>query len=227
MLEYANTALRTLRTGKFHIAIMSANRFFCAGVAAIGQQQPLASVQLHFCHTLRELQSLLKSQFIQGVLMEEFGEGENMMDWLPFRHFLSTSLPTLTVMMLLPVSRIRSHRQNPGWISTKAPLSDLRLGLKKMASGGLRGQYMTDWGLALTSKEWLILRLLCEGVKPVAISHKLQLSQKTISAHKRSALRKLDVTALSLLIMRYNGIFQQTMKERVDDVLLAAESKVA
>jgi two-component system capsular synthesis response regulator RcsB len=47
----------------------------------------------------------------------------------------------------------------------------------------------------LSSREVDVLRLLCKGLSPAAISRKLNLSNKTVSAHKLRAMEKLGVAS--------------------------------
>ncbi|HEY9279146.1 MAG TPA: response regulator transcription factor [Eoetvoesiella sp.] len=49
----------------------------------------------------------------------------------------------------------------------------------------------------LTQKELMVLMLLRQGLRNIDIAHKLYLSEKTISAHKRNILLKLGVNAIT------------------------------
>lgn len=52
----------------------------------------------------------------------------------------------------------------------------------------------------LSPQEYRVLRLIGRGLSSVAIARQLQLNAKTISAHKRNAMKKLNITRNTQLL---------------------------
>lgn len=71
-----------------HVAVMSPNRYFCLGLNSLHEQKVMPAIQLHFCHDLKSLKALMESATLSGVLMETFGEGENIYDAFVFGDYL-------------------------------------------------------------------------------------------------------------------------------------------
>lgn len=70
------------------VAVMSPNRYFCLGLSSLQEQKSLTAIRLHFCHDLKSLKTLMESIALSGVLMETFGEGENIYDAFVFGDYL-------------------------------------------------------------------------------------------------------------------------------------------
>lgn len=52
----------------------------------------------------------------------------------------------------------------------------------------------------LTERELEILALLCEGLSPKEIAHKIYLSPRTVETHKKNIMQKMDVNSIGKLI---------------------------
>ncbi|STR42743.1 Uncharacterised protein [Klebsiella michiganensis] len=79
------------------VAVMSPNRYFCLGLSSLQEQKSLTAIRLHFCHDLKSLKTLMESIALSGVLMETFGEGENIYDAFVFGDYLKRQARDIAV----------------------------------------------------------------------------------------------------------------------------------
>ena len=195
------------------IAVMSPDRFWCQGIAAIIGQQPVSGVSLYICHSLSVLKNHLLQEAADVLLTEEYGDGENCADWLVFIYWKTQAFPAIPVVPLYhPVILTpNGKRQNrihfnslriPCALQMTSSCSTLRTVLQSCLDGHLVAGPGAFRGSRLTFQERRVLKCLCHGASIKALSARLCLSCKTISAHTVSALRKLGLKRMSSLFIK-------------------------
>jgi DNA-binding NarL/FixJ family response regulator len=126
-------------------------------------------------------------------------------------HIAKPTLPILILSMHDEASLVRQSLQSgaAGYITKNTPPDILVTALRALSSGGtfidpaiaktLAFDYgrsaVRDSAAILSPRELQILRLMVEqGMTLVAIAHELQLSAKTVTAHKTNIMAKLGVS---------------------------------
>lgn len=193
------------------MVVMTPDRFWCQGVKQLLQHRRFDSLTVYFCHSLSAATEHLKLYpAISAILTEEYGDGENMSDWLMFNHRLHVASPALQMVILRHTDRpgvdITSHRKRQGYLDMKSPLNEVQDLFSAFRDGYLSGGDIPDWGAVLTPRELYILKCLCHAETPVKLGIRLGITVKTISTHKTTALRKLGLKRLAPLLGRYQGL---------------------
>lgn len=191
--------------------VMTPNRFWCQGIMQIILSGKYKNLKVHYCHSLNKVAELLKMHpEIAFLLTDEYGDDENITDWLMFCSWARCVRPTLQVVMLRHADRpgvdISSHRQKQGYMDMMSPLVQIEARLNAIHRGCLPGTGIPSGGAVLTPRELYILKCLCHAESPVRLGKRLGIAVKTISTHKARALRKLGLKRLAPLLGRYQGL---------------------
>ena len=208
---------RTLLSRK-EIAVMSPDRFWCQGLVEIIRNGRFGNVAVYCCHSLEELDGYLREHHnITTILTEEYGDGENMSDWLLFSNRVRMAFPGTGMFMLRRRDRagidLIPHRRQRGYLDMISSVESTKKVLCAIFAGRLTGEAPPLWGAVLTPREMYILKCLCHAETPVKLGKRLGINVKTISAHKASALRKLGLKRLASLLGRYNGLIPLANKK--------------
>lgn len=190
---------------------MTPNRFWCQGIMHIIKAGDYPGLIVHYCHSLKKIAEILKEHpGITVVLTDEYGDEENMSDWLIFCNWARLLRPALNMVMLRHADRsgidISSHRQKLGYFDMISPISRAAGILKDICNDRLPVIEPPLWGAALTQRELYILKCLCHAESPAILGKRLGIAVKTISTHKSTALRKLGLKRLAPLLGRYQGL---------------------
>lgn len=193
------------------IVVMTPDRFWCQGVSQMLKNGRFDSMIVYFCHSLSAVTDLLKVHpAICAVLTEEYGDDENISDWLVFSNWVRTAIPMMQVVMLRHMDRpgvdISSHRKRQGYLDMMCPLGELGELFGAIRNGRLLGCEIPVWGRGLTPRELYILKCLCHAETPIRLGERLGITVKTISTYKATALRKLGLKRLAPLVGRYQGL---------------------
>ncbi|MDK9358867.1 LuxR C-terminal-related transcriptional regulator [Lelliottia sp. V106_10] len=196
---------------RVEIVVMTPDRFWCQGVKQIIQNSKYESLMVHFCHSLNEMTMLLKGRpSVFAVLTEEYGDGENILDWSMFSNWVKRHCPMLKMVMLRPADRpgvdITSHRKRKGYLDMMSSLRDLERLFRTIKNGCLSGGEIPVWEPVLSVRELYILKCLCHAESPKRLGKRMGVNVKTISTHKTKALRKLGMKRIAPLLGRYRGL---------------------
>jgi DNA-binding CsgD family transcriptional regulator len=66
------------------------------------------------------------------------------------------------------------------------------------------------WGEALTQRERVVVRLICEGRRNKEISGKLQIAEATVKIHVRNIMKKLGVSSRTMVVALASGLIAHT-----------------
>ncbi len=99
-----------------------------------------------------------------------------------------------------------------------APLSQLSGQLVRMLEGKQleRQRPVSERLYPLSKREQCILGSLLQGKTTIDIAHSLQLSYKTISYYKRSALNKLGIRTFHPLLINEHNVITRVMSQEVE-----------
>ena len=195
-----------------HILVMSPDRFWCHGLLSLVQSLAPTGYTIQCCHSLQSLRAMAEPSDCAVILTEEYGEGENIGDWLEFSYWLYREYPGTEVVILYRTDgtgtmAIPSRIDRPGVMNASATISEMKWFLAQARQGNVRGCTGLYRGETLTVRERYILRCLCHGESPAVVGARLGIQVKTVSSFKSTALRKLGVTRISPLLGRYHGLF--------------------
>lgn len=193
------------------IMVMSPNRYWCQGLAYLVQNGMNSNIHMTYCHSLWALTERLKSNpAISVVLTEEYGDDENMSDWLIFSNWVQTECPGLQTVMLRYSGRpgvdITSLRRGREYLEMASPIRGVAELLNVIKSGRFSAGKIPARRAQLTRRELYILKCLCNAENPVTLGKKLGITVKAISKYKGSALRKLGLKRLSPLLGHCQGL---------------------
>lgn len=190
---------------------MTPNRFWCQGIMQVINNGDYQDLIVHYCHSLNKMAQILrKHPEIAVVLTDEYGDDENMLDWLMFCNWVRLVRPALKMVRLRHADRlgidISWRRQKLGYFDMVSPPGRAEGILKDICNGRLPAAEPPLWGAVLTHRELYILKCLCHAESPVKLGKRLGIAGKTISVHKYAALRKLGLKRLAPLLGRYQGL---------------------
>jgi len=92
------------------------------------------------------------------------------------------------------VRAIRSVMDGRTWLSSKIAGMAVR-----RSSDGLQVSRTHDYG-SLTAREREVFRLLAEGMSTRSVGKRLEISPKTVEAHRRNIMKKLNISSISELV---------------------------
>ncbi|AJQ99057.1 hypothetical protein F652_1068 [Enterobacteriaceae bacterium bta3-1] len=125
----------------------------------------------------------------------------------PFIENLVARIPSIKIIIIcedtlqrLAYHELRSHHSVSGIISTKSKIDDLKAQLENVIySHNQPTRPNNPSRIMLTQREQQVINALLSGKSAAAIAGKLNVSQKTISAHKINALKKLNIRTIAML----------------------------
>ncbi|KFK93537.1 MULTISPECIES: LuxR C-terminal-related transcriptional regulator [unclassified Serratia (in: enterobacteria)] len=78
-------------------------------------------------------------------------------------------------------------------LDASAPLDEFQERLKAFLATEKKNEFNNKTSVLLSTRELMVLNMLLSGKTPTAIANHLKLNYKTVSHHKRSALKKMGV----------------------------------
>lgn len=185
------------------VAVMSPNRFFCLGLSSLQEQKSLTAIRLHFCHDLKSLKTLMESIALSGVLMETFGEGENIYDAFVFGDYLKRQARDIAVFVFRSFWSSLSDLPHYARYHVSSTEDEIWQYFTLILKGYHCNNYISRWEALLTHKEYQVIRMLCCGKQYHHIGKSLGITIKTVSTHKIKALKKLGAPSMSSLILQF------------------------
>ncbi|HCK0915688.1 TPA: helix-turn-helix transcriptional regulator [Klebsiella michiganensis] len=185
------------------VAVMSPNRYFCLGLSSLQEQKSLTAIRLHFCHDLKSLKTLMKSIALSGVLMETFGEGENIYDAFVFGDYLKRQARDIAVFVFRSFWSSLSDLPHYARYHVSSTEDEIWQYFTLILKGYHCNNYISRWEALLTHKEYQVIRMLCCGKQYHHIGKSLGITIKTVSTHKIKALKKLGAPSMSSLILQF------------------------
>ena len=187
----------------FDVAVMSPNRYFCLGLSSLQEQKSLTAIRLHFCHDLKSLKTLMESIALSGVLMETFGEGENIYDAFVFGDYLKRQARDIAVFVFRSFWSSLSDLPHYARYHVSSTEDEIWQYFTLILKGYHCNNYISRWEALLTHKEYQVIRMLCCGKQYHHIGKSLGITIKTVSTHKIKALKKLGAPSMSSLILQF------------------------
>ena len=184
------------------VAVMSPNRYFCLGLSSLQEQKSLTAIRLHFCHDLKSLKTLMESIALSGVLMETFGEGENIYDAFVFGDYLKRQARDIAVFVFRSFWSSLSDLPHYARYHVSSTEDEIWQYFTLILKGYHCNNYISRWEALLTHKEYQVIRMLCCGKQYHHIGKSLGITIKTVSTHKIKALKKLGAPSMSSLILQ-------------------------
>lgn len=202
---------KTNKPSKTEMVVMTPNRFWCQGIKQIILKNEYSNLSVHFSHSLSRMAELIRlNPEIKVILTDEYGDDENIADWLMFCDWVRFVCPKLKMVLLRHTDRpgldISSHRQKHGYLNMTSPISRFEGVFRDILNGRLASAEIPHLRGGLTPRELYILKCLCHAEPPVILGERLGIAVKTISAHKSMALRKLGLKRLAPLLGHYQGL---------------------
>lgn len=185
------------------VAVMSPNRYFCLGLSSLQEQKSLTAIRLHFCHDLKSLKTLMESIALSGVLMETFGEGENIYDAFVFGDYLKRQARDIAVFVFRSFWSSLSDLPHYARYHVFSTEDEIWQYFTLILKGYHCNNYISRWEALLTHKEYQVIRMLCCGKQYHHIGKSLGITIKTVSTHKIKALKKLGAPSMSSLILQF------------------------
>ncbi|HCT8858155.1 TPA: helix-turn-helix transcriptional regulator [Klebsiella michiganensis] len=185
------------------VAVMSPNRYFCLGLSSLQEQKSLTAIRLHFCHDLKSLKTLMESIALSGVLMETFGEGENIYDAFVFGDYLKRQARDIAVFVFRSFWSSLSDLPHYARYHVSSTEDEIWQYFTLILKGYHCNNYISRWEALLTHKEYQVIRILCCGKQYHHIGKSLGITIKTVSTHKIKALKKLGAPSMSSLILQF------------------------
>lgn len=185
------------------VAVMSPNRYFCLGLSSLQEQKSLTAIRLHFCHDLKSLKTLMESIALSGVLMETFGEGENIYDAFVFGDYLKRQARDFAVFVFRSFWSSLSDLPHYARYHVSSTEDEIWQYFTLILKGYHCNNYISRWEALLTHKEYQVIRMLCCGKQYHHIGKSLGITIKTVSTHKIKALKKLGAPSMSSLILQF------------------------
>lgn len=185
------------------VAVMSPNRYFCLGLSSLQEQNSLTAIRLHFCHDLKSLKTLMESIALSGVLMETFGEGENIYDAFVFGDYLKRQARDIAVFVFRSFWSSLSDLPHYARYHVSSTEDEIWQYFTLILKGYHCNNYISRWEALLTHKEYQVIRMLCCGKQYHHIGKSLGITIKTVSTHKIKALKKLGAPSMSSLILQF------------------------
>ena len=185
------------------VAVMSPNRYFCLGLSSLQEQKSLTAIRLHFCHDLKSLKTLMESIALSGVLMETFGEGENIYDAFVFGDYLKRQARDIAVFVFRSFWSSLSDLPHYASYHVSSTEDEIWQYFTLILKGYHCNNYISRWEALLTHKEYQVIRMLCCGKQYHHIGKSLGITIKTVSTHKIKALKKLGAPSMSSLILQF------------------------
>ena len=185
------------------VAEMSPNRYFCLGLSSLQEQKSLTAIRLHFCHDLKSLKTLMESIALSGVLMETFGEGENIYDAFVFGDYLKRQARDIAVFVFRSFWSSLSDLPHYARYHVSSTEDEIWQYFTLILKGYHCNNYISRWEALLTHKEYQVIRMLCCGKQYHHIGKSLGITIKTVSTHKIKALKKLGAPSMSSLILQF------------------------
>ncbi|STV68887.1 two component system sensor kinase SsrB [Klebsiella michiganensis] len=185
------------------VAVMSPNRYFCLGLSSLQEQNSLTAIRLHFCHDLKSLKTLMESIALSGVLMETFGEGENIYDVFVFGDYLKRQARDIAVFVFRSFWSSLSDLPHYARYHVSSTEDEIWQYFTLILKGYHCNNYISRWEALLTHKEYQVIRMLCCGKQYHHIGKSLGITIKTVSTHKIKALKKLGAPSMSSLILQF------------------------
>lgn len=185
------------------VAVMSPNRYFCLGLSSLQEQKSLTAIRLHFCHDLKSLKTLMESIALSGVLMETFGEGENIYDAFVFGDYLKRQARDIAVFVFCSFWSSLSDLPHYARYHVSSTEDEIWQYFTLILKGYHCNNYISRWEALLTHKEYQVIRMLCCGKQYHHIGKSLGITIKTVSTHKIKALKKLGAPSMSSLILQF------------------------
>ncbi|EML0460212.1 MULTISPECIES: helix-turn-helix domain-containing protein [Klebsiella] len=185
------------------VAVMSPNRYFCLGLSSLQEQKSLTAIRLHFCHDLKSLKTLMESMALSGVLMETFGEGENIYDAFVFGDYLKRQARDIAVFVFRSFWSSLSDLPHYARYHVSSTEDEIWQYFTLILKGYHCNNYISRWEALLTHKEYQVIRMLCCGKQYHHIGKSLGITIKTVSTHKIKALKKLGAPSMSSLILQF------------------------
>ena len=185
------------------VAVMSPNRYFCLGLSSLQEQTSLTAIRLHFCHDLKSLKTLMESIALSGVLMETFGEGENIYDAFVFGDYLKRQARDIAVFVFRSFWSSLSDLPHYARYHVSSTEDEIWQYFTLILKGYHCNNYISRWEALLTHKEYQVIRMLCCGKQYHHIGKSLGITIKTVSTHKIKALKKLGAPSMSSLILQF------------------------
>ena len=185
------------------VAVMSPNRYFCLGLSSLQEQKSLTAIRLHFCHDLKSLKTLMESIALSGVLMETFGEGENIYDAFVFGDYLKRQARDIAVVVFRSFWSSHSDLPHYARYHVSSTEDEIWQYFTLILKGYHCNNYISRWEALLTHKEYQVIRMLCCGKQYHHIGKSLGITIKTVSTHKIKALKKLGAPSMSSLILQF------------------------
>ena len=185
------------------VAVMSTNRYFCLGLSSLQEQKSLTAIRLHFCHDLKSLKTLMESIALSGVLMETFGEGENIYDAFVFGDYLKRQARDIAVFVFRSFWSSLSDLPHYARYHVSSTEDEIWQYFTLILKGYHCNNYISRWEALLTHKEYQVIRMLCCGKQYHHIGKSLGITIKTVSTHKIKALKKLGAPSMSSLILQF------------------------
>ncbi|MFQ9621650.1 MAG: LuxR C-terminal-related transcriptional regulator [Enterobacteriaceae bacterium] len=171
------------------VAVMSPNRYFCLGLSSLQEQKSLTAIRLHFCHDLKSLKTLMESIALSGVLMETFGEGENIYDAFVFGDYLKRQARDIAVFVFRSFWSSLSDLPHYARYHVSSTEDEIWQYFTLILKGYHCNNYISRWEALLTHKEYQVIRMLCCGKQYHHIGKSLGITIKTVSTHKIKALK--------------------------------------
>ncbi|MDS6633140.1 helix-turn-helix transcriptional regulator [Klebsiella michiganensis] len=185
------------------VHVMSPNRYFCLGLSSLQEQKSLTAIRLHFCHDLKSLKTLMESIALSGVLMETFGEGENIYDAFVFGDYLKRQARDIAVFVFRSFWSSLSDLPHYARYHVSSTEDEIWQYFTLILKGYHCNNYISRWEALLTHKEYQVIRMLCCGKQYHHIGKSLGITIKTVSTHKIKALKKLGAPSMSSLILQF------------------------
>ena len=185
------------------VAVMSPNRYFCLGLSSLQEQKSLTAIRLHFCHDLKSLKTLMESIALSGVLMETFGEGENIYDAFVFGDYLKRQARDIAVFVFRSFWSSLSDLPHYARYHVSSTEDEIWQYFTLILKGYHCNNYISRWEALLAHKEYQVIRMLCCGKQYHHIGKSLGITIKTVSTHKIKALKKLGAPSMSSLILQF------------------------
>ena len=185
------------------VAVMSPNRYFCLGLSSLQEQKSLTAIRLHFCHDLKSLKTLMESIALSGVLMETFGEGENIYDAFVFGDYLKRQARDIAVFVFRSFWSSLSDLPHYARYHVSSTEDEIWQYFTLILKGYHCNNYISRWEALLTHKEYQVIRMLCCGKQYHHIGKSLGITIKTVSTHKIKVLKKLGAPSMSSLILQF------------------------
>jgi DNA-binding CsgD family transcriptional regulator len=189
---------------------MSPNRYWCYGAELIFNTFFLAESSLYVCHSLQNVRSLMLLSTNIVLIIEEYGDGENIIDFLEFTRWVENSIANLRVVYVThPETILCRTNLVPGekeQIPVNASNSELLSLFLKIRRNQLKRYNVRLGEIKMTKRELRVLQLLCYGEPVAMVGAKLEMSVKTVFLIKYKALDKLGLKRISSLVGRYKGI---------------------